>query len=174
MSGSVLSIFLDILVLVFLGITIFYAIRLTESLNAFRKSRQDFDNVMRALSKNITDAQRGIENLKTMTKESSKTISDSRRMAQELQSINQESLALINRLESAASGKLLAEALDDPAAFDIFDGGGEEEAFSIYDSDYEEKPAKKEEAPSSFQSQAERDLYDALQRNRKSSGRGAV
>lgn len=172
-----LSIALDIIVLICLGVTVFYVIRLTQSLDAFRETRKEFNAIMRQLSQNIDDARHGVENLKqaseTFGGSLQKTINESRKMAGELEKINQVSQGLLGQLESLDRG--------------IFDMVGEEEAqdvdeFTIFDRDYpDSEPDQEEEqqpvassSPSIFSSQAERDLFDALERSRKLAGRRAA
>ena len=46
MSGSLLSVALDIIVLIGLGVTVFYCIRLSKALNNFRKYRQEFNTLV--------------------------------------------------------------------------------------------------------------------------------
>lgn len=183
MNLSILSIILDVLVLVFLGITTYYAIKLSESLNAFRKNKQEFEAIMRVLNRNIEDAYQSIGKLKDTARESgqslSKIVSDSRKIAIELETINQESAAIADRLELSREARPMTAVRDDVLDEEIFRQLGEEleadlqddeEEFSIMDRDM----PRAQEKPMTFTSQAERDLYEALQRTRKTSGRGAV
>ena len=59
MSG-ILSLLLDVIVLAGLGVTIFYCIRLSTSLNNFRQYRQEFNVLLQDLSQNIDKAQNGV------------------------------------------------------------------------------------------------------------------
>jgi hypothetical protein len=165
---SALSVILDIAVLICLGATIYYAIKLTNSLNAFRQMRQEFNGIMHQLTKNITDAQRGVEALKNASRDSGlelqKTINESRKMAQQLSSLN-----------DTAQGRIADVILNNSDVFDEIRQEIEAEDdldFFIHDRESEEGAP---EAPSSsgFQSKAERDLYESLQK-RKPSGRGAA
>ncbi len=174
---GVLSIVLDVIVLICLGVTVFYVIRLTRSLDAFRDTRKEFNVVMRQLSQNIDDARRGVENLKqaseTFGGSLQKTINESRRMAAELEKINEVSKGLAGQLENLEAG--------------VFDMAGDEdvaiaEDFAIFDRDYaDSEPDQEEEqvpavstSPPDFSSQAERDLFDALERSRRPAGRRAA
>ncbi len=172
-----LSIALDVIVLVCLGIAVFYVIRLTRSLEAFRETRKEFNAIMRQLSQNIDDARGGVENLKqaseTFGGSLQKTINESKKMAGDLEKINKVSQSLVGQLESLDQG--------------IFDMVGEEEtrdveAFAIFDRDYPDSEPDQEEEQEpviaspqpAFSSQAERDLFDALERSRKLAGRRAA
>lgn len=149
---STLSVVLDVFVLIGLGVTIFYCVRLTKSLNTFRSARQDFGSTMRDLSSHIDDAYRAVENLKTVSRDSGqnlqKIINESRVIAHELEILNQSVSQMVPGLDGGDRG-------DDIPAFSIFDR--------------EEPQAAEEDFPdTNFSSQAERDLYDALQKSQRS------
>jgi hypothetical protein len=183
MTGAALSMILDVFVLGFLGVTIYYAIRLTNSLNAFRQTRQEFATIMRELSRNIDDAQHGVESLKKASHDSGqslqKIINESRKIAVELEIINQDANTLRRGNGSSASRPAIAPSDEEIAAFrelerEMLDEAEDEDkkAFSIFDRDYDEVPEQQagDKSAPAFSSQAERDLYEALQKN-KSSGR---
>src|SRR5262245_25835633 len=119
MSFAILGIILDCVVLIFLGITIYYAVKLTESLNTFRSTRQEFDRIMHNLNRNINDAHTGIDGLKRAAKETGqdlqKIISDSRKMAVQLETINEDAAKLLEQMKGATGGNLEA-LLEDPSA----------------------------------------------------------
>lgn len=166
MTGNTLSIILDFVVLGFLGVTIFYAIRLTKSLNAFRAARQEFGQVMRQLSTNLEDAQRGVDNLKAVTRDSGqnlqKLINEAKIVASNLERLNKQSPQSPVRRpappieEEIDPFKLLEREL----LQDDTDEGG----FSIFDREYDDEPAPAKENSASFKSHAERELYEALQK----------
>jgi hypothetical protein len=189
MSSEVLSIGLDVVVLIVLGVTIFYAVKLTKSLNAFRSYREEFEALLDELTRNMDDAQRAIHNLKMASgdagKNLQKTLSESRGLADELQIINESSSKLANRLEkSLGSGKVKARDYDEQVFNTIKGveanaakkGAG---AFAIQDRDFGKGDTdtgwdmeEGEPLPEELQSQAERELYKALQKNKgKASGK---
>lgn len=194
MSGSLLSVSLDILVLIFLGVTIYYAIKLTNSLNSFRQVRHEFTTIMRTLSKDIDDAQQAVQQLKSVSRDSGlglqKVINESRKIAGELEVINQAGNNAADRLEALIEqGQNFVRGLEDSsyeapapeysvAVEEYFD---KPPVFAIQDRGYEEEEdlppempledEAEEESPG-LQSQAERDLFEALQRTRKAYGQG--
>lgn len=174
--------------LALLGATIFYAHRLSASLNNFRETRREFDKVMTELSRNIDDAERSITSLKAATRDTGqglqKTLNDARGTASDLEIIIRSGEKLAHRLETLADrNRRIAQGLEDPGeytddtapAYSSQTAPAEEPeipardrapAFLIRDRDVDD-----DSDPQSLQSQAERDLYNALQKNRKS---GAV
>jgi hypothetical protein len=176
MTGNTLSMIMDFVVLGFLGVTIFYAIRLTNSLNNFRAMRQEFQHIMRQLTNNIEDAQRGVDNLKAVTRDSGQTlqklINEAKVVARELEGVSKGSSArpsigsmvrpaIMRDVEEEAFKLLERELLQED----------EEDGFSIFDREYEEEPQPDPKESSNLKSRAERDLYEALQKNKTSGGR---
>lgn len=195
-----LSLMMDIVVLLALGVTIFYAVRLSNSLNAFKKYRSEFETLIKTLSDNIDQAYGAIEALKGASEQAGRdlqdTLSDSQYMIDELRLINEASDNLAHRLEQAAlKGRKPDEAVqahqgggagtkadrdeDDPSWQSTLsvkmrdDKKGEASKapakkaadkdgasiFSIRDPDYERDAGSND----AFASQAEQDLYEALQ-----------
>ena len=173
---AVLGVLLDLLVLICLGVTIYYARRLSVSLNVFRQTRKEFDGVMRQLSKNIDDAYEAVEGLKKATRDSGvnlqKSLTDSRAIATDLDILIQAANKAAQKLENAnqsGRGGHQATYEEDDGAFAIFDREIEDEETSIDDVGHESP------MPSgNFQSQAERELFEALQKTQKSPGRGRI
>lgn len=185
-----LSLVLDILVLVGLGFTIYYCIRLSKSLNNFRQYRQEFNVLLQELSNNITKAQDAIANLKDSSFEAGedlqKVINNSRNLADELQLMNDMGNALANRLERLSDqGGSQTKASDDQSkngrstknGKSVNGKGAKKEAvpkFFIQDREFDddgldafaEDDMDLDDA-SEFQSQAERELFEALQKNNK-------
>ena len=176
MTGNTLSIILDLVVLGFLGITIFYAIRLTNSLNNFRAMRQEFQHIMRQLTNNIEDAQRGVDNLKSETRDSGQT----------LQKLINEAKSVVRELESSSKGPSARSASrvessrpqmkdEEEEAFRMLEREllqeEEEDAFSIFDREYDDEPKPAPAQDNNLKSRAERDLYEALLKNKPSGGR---
>lgn len=179
MSGGVLSIVLDIVVLIGLGFTIHYALRLSKSLNNFRKYRSEFKKSIEELSGHIERAEKAIHSLKSESTKASRdlqsVVHDARLLADELQLMNQSGDGLARRLEDLAgkSGRIIQggakpETEDYSEIFEedslvASDGG---DTFFIQDRDFEDQDNGGPE------SEAERDLYEALKKKKKASGGG--
>ena len=200
----VLSLMMDIAVLLALAVTIFYAVRLSNSLNAFKSHRAEFENLMTKLASDIENAYRAIDALKEaseqMGQELQESLSDSQYMIDELRQVNEAGDSLAQRLEQLAlKGRQIYAPSEAPATVDDFSdaqdvdevsempswqstlsvkmrddeaastapNGAESAAglFSIRDPDYERGGA--DTAPETeFSSQAEKELYEALQRRK--------
>ncbi len=106
MTSEYLSVLMDIVVLVFLGATIFYVLRLSSTLNAFKAQRREFDNVITNMISSIDQAERTVSSLKQTgareVAELEKLVNESRLLADELAIINQASESMANRLEAVA------------------------------------------------------------------------
>ncbi len=192
MSTTILSLVLDIAVLTALAGTIYFALRLSSSLNNFRAHRNEMKSLIAELTKNINDAQTAIEGLKATSNIAADNLEDvlhdSRRMAEELRMINETSDSLANRLEGLASQKgVLGEGsepsyfdadeeeefFEEPRAANTDDGPIEPPSFFIQDREFDDADGddNTDSANETFVSEAERELLQALQ-GRKKSGRG--
>lgn len=223
MRESILALGLDVLVLVFLGVMIFYCLRLSNSLNAFRAHREAFDRVIRDLLSSMDQAEKSIQNLKEVSRREAEDLNElisiSKSLARELREVNEAGENMAKRLEMLAerNRKIVA---GDGGGFempedDMYEGGrisssvtveqpgaqvtaksrrGKSEAeipsFMIRDPDYEplgvledrlETSASNdvfydefddEDVPGSLQSQAEKELFQALRSSRKKLGGG--
>lgn len=108
------SLFFDVTVMVLLGATIFYAIRLSRHLDHFRDTRADLAGVMIELSGHIQKAQQAIDEMRAHAGQSAinlqALISQAQNVSEELQLVNQASDALGARLEALAEkGRISAE-----------------------------------------------------------------
>lgn len=179
MTGTTLSMIMDLLVLGFLGVTIFYAVRLTNSLNNFRAMRQEFQHIMRQLTNNIEDAQRGVDNLKAVSRDSGqalqKLINEAKAVSRELEGMPKGSSArTMQRVEPMRPQMQDAEE----EAFkmlerELLQEEEEEDGFSIFDREYDEPSEPAPTQDTNLKSRAERDLYEALLKNKPSGGRMA-
>ena len=101
--SSLLNVALDAVVLIGLGVTIYYCIKLSKALNNFRKYRQEFNTLVGELSKNIDHAQDAIANLKNSSFEAGedlqKVVNNARKLSDELQLMHDMGNSLANRLE---------------------------------------------------------------------------
>lgn len=179
MTGQVLSIILDIAVLIGLGFTIFYCLKLSNSMNNFRQQRTDMNHLIEKLSKNIDEALRAIDGLKIAGdrsgRELQKIINESKAMADELNIINEAGNNLATRLESLADGnRFNATYAEGPDVIDEPVRRSAEGGFFIQDRDYNDEGfADNDDLPEAGQSQAEKELLEALRKNKKSPSRGA-
>ncbi|PZP53524.1 MAG: hypothetical protein DI586_10940 [Micavibrio aeruginosavorus] len=98
---------MDILITILLGATIFYALRLSKHLDAFRSNRSDMERLIRDLSSQITRAQEGITTLDDVAKESSdelrKLVDKATGLSDELQIMTESGNKLAERLENLAT-----------------------------------------------------------------------
>jgi len=198
MGTALLGIVMDLVVLVALGATLYYTIHLTKGLKAFKTHREAMQGLIGDLSQNIDSAQRAIENLKKTSNMAAQDLEgvlfDAKKMAAELRLINQTSDSLAGRLEKLAgeSRNKVVQAQNGFLAPEL-SGGREDEApfqapsrapraaevrapsFFIQDRDFaEDEPMEswQDEPAQNFSSQAEKDLYEALQKNKGRSGGG--
>ncbi|MCB9982306.1 MAG: hypothetical protein H6861_01350 [Rhodospirillales bacterium] len=174
MSSALLSLILDFAVLVALVGTIYFALRLSRSLDNFRKHRNEMKTLIAELTRNINDAQDAIDRLKATGNIAANNMEDilhdSRRMAEELKMINETGESLAGRLEKLASGAGRASSYEDEEYFDEpraantdrrpSDSSIEPPSFFIQDRDFEDNEADNDD---SFVSEAERELLQALQ-----------
>ncbi len=102
-----LSLAMDILITILLGATIFYALRLSKHLEAFRSNRSDMERLIRDLSSQITRAQEGITTLDDVAKDSStelrKLVDKATGISDELQIMTESGNKLAERLENLAT-----------------------------------------------------------------------
>jgi seryl-tRNA synthetase len=179
MSAAILNVVMDFVVLAALAGTIFYAMRLTRSLENFKSSRNELKDLILQLSQNIDKAQDSIAALKKASNAGAddleNVLHDSRKMADELKMINEASNAMAGRLERLASDNRRASPVQDFEDYDDEDEMEDEPpsntlkapSFFIQDRDVDEDDPEDDKT---FSSQAEKDLYNALQKNKKASG----
>lgn len=188
MKTELLSLILDFAVLLALGGTIYYVMRLSTVLNNFKKHRTELKKIILELTKNIDHAQSSITGLKAASDTAADNLDDAlhdaRRMADELKMINETSDSLASRLEETARKSRLAV----PQNHDFIDELDEEfstaeeddravvepPSFFIQDTEFE-TPHEGDDGlgvagANDFSSQAEKELYDALQQNKKKAG----
>lgn len=103
MQGAPLTLILDVVILVLLGLTIVYAARLSLQLRRLRDSKSDLDRVVRELVKNLDRADRTIGGLKESAREQGgelqKFIDRGIAIADELQLMTDSGDRLADRLE---------------------------------------------------------------------------
>ena len=116
MSTQLLSLVMDIIVLGFLGATIFFVLRLSANLKAFKMHRQEFDRVITDLLSSIDQAERSVQTLKQTSAQEAGHLDDlvkkSKSLAEELTIINAAGENMAQRLEKlAAQGREVAQAM---------------------------------------------------------------
>lgn len=194
--------FMDVTILALLAATVFFAFRLSMSLRRFRESRKDMEKLIVRLATNIDHAERAINGMQNSAQtsgaqlqeiiNSSKNLSDElhfmndagNRLAERLEKLAEKNSALVNDIQNASGGvkntpisflqhepfekKAEPEKQDDVAGFMIQDREFEDDNYEdLDDLDFgDEQPA------SGFQSQAERELYEALYKKGRKSGVG--
>ncbi|HEY8963954.1 MAG TPA: DUF6468 domain-containing protein [Alphaproteobacteria bacterium] len=108
MTGAPLSLILDVVILVLLGLTIVYAARLSLQLRRLRDSKSDLDKIVKDLIKNIDRADRSIQALKDEAKTTGtdlqRAIGNAVSLADELQLMTESGDRLAGRLEKLVDG----------------------------------------------------------------------
>jgi len=189
-----LSFIMDIMIMAGLAATIYFTFRLTRSLDNFKKHRNEFNNLIQELSGNIEKAQMSVDALKNASDETGerldKALRDGRELLDELDLMNGASNSLAERLEGLAEkNRRIAQGLSDFGEFEEEEGAFSEDyiganepepgrapvgepgpSFFIRDREYEadEDEAHSSDDEGAFQSQAEKELFEAL-RAKKSS-----
>jgi hypothetical protein len=187
-----LGLILDLVIVVLLGATIFYAIRLSRHLDSFRSNRSGMEHLIRELSMQITRAQEGVTALEEASKQSGAELRDliikSRELTEELAIMNEAGNSLAEHLEKLATrNRAVVDELGNTAASLVYPGVKQAPPkpaftpqndpppqsgfFSIRDPDFdrEEKASitpSPDEDMAGLESQAERDLASALRRRR--------
>lgn len=191
MAAQILGLVLDIAVLIALGFTIFYCLKLSRSMNSFRQHRQEMAALIADLSKNIDEALRAIDGLKIAGDRSGrdlqKIINESKSVARELHDINEIGGSLADRLEDLAGKSRIAtqsinikkEIIDEPPAPPASSASSrnmvaQKPAFYIQDRDYGggDDEAVNDDSNMEKMSQAEKELAVALRKNKKPSSPG--
>lgn len=128
MNLSALSFGLDIFILFLLAFTIYYALKLSRSLNKFRMNKAEFQALIQDLTMNIDKAHSAIHALKTATGDGNtpEALDDARALIDELKIITQSGQNLAARLEQNitntkhATPKPHRSVFSDPLADDDF------------------------------------------------------
>tara|TARA_R110002124_G_scaffold64985_2_gene177226 strand:+ start:29481 stop:30059 length:579 start_codon:yes stop_codon:yes gene_type:complete len=190
MNLTIISALMDILIVILLVGTIYYAYSLSRQLKIFRQSRQEFESLLMQLTSQIGAANESIDHMQeaadTNGQVLNKLIRDGKLLADELDMVNEASNNLANRLERAAS-------MERPDAHNMAQYTNESEAdsegatkvgadkpsqqssthggFAIQDREAESEDDdmsmgfdEGEDDVGHFHSQAERELFTALKR----------
>ena len=106
MSSDLVALFLNIVILVLLGATIYYVYRLTQSLDNFKEHRQELDSVIANLLSSIDQADHSVQVLKQASADKAgdleRLIDQAQSLSDELQIINEAGESIAKRLEKLA------------------------------------------------------------------------
>jgi len=177
-----ISLILDIIVLLCLGATIFYAMRLSTALNNFKAHRKEFEGLMADLSQNIAQAQAAMTGMKAASKKTSadlqEKISDAVALCDELQLMTEMGNRLAQRLEEKSDQSSGKRAKDIPANNEPASKMPDADlpSFFIKDPEFNEDSNVQPFSPrdgededgdgAHLQSEAERELFKALKRKK--------
>lgn len=190
-----MSFVMDVAILVLLAATVYFAFRLSLSLRNFKESRFEMEGLVNRLTANIDQAEKAIAGMQNAARktglELDEIIGDAKKLADELRIMNDSGNSLAGRLEALADrNRAMVEQMEqtrtlapasDPIRYNkdlprmlqtpIEDAPPR--GFVIQDRDYDDLQDDEfgDFADDGFQSQAERDLYEALQ-NSKTRPRG--
>ncbi len=178
-----LGLMIDVVVLLFLGVTIFYAWRLSTYMRIFRDSRQEMERLLVRLDSDIARAEKSVLGMRNAAENAAiklnETIKESKFLADELKFMNEAGDNLASRLENlAARNRALVDALEERggvtantpykdllAHADREERGDGEIPQPRFSATGGVAPANQSgQTTTTLSSQAERDLYDALQR----------
>jgi chromosome segregation ATPase len=182
-----IAFFMDVSILALLAATVFLAFRLSLSLRTFKESRFEMEGLVNRLSANIDKAERAIHGMQNTARKSGseldEVISDAKRLRDELKVMNENGNNLASRLENIAiKNRELVEQIEKTPAVNatpikynrelspVVEDDLEEVltcGFAIHDKDYDADEdfddEFENEHESGLQSQAERELFEALQ-----------
>jgi len=168
MSESLLGLFMDGLVLVFLGATIFFAVRLSAHLKNFRDGRKDLERLIHDLSTQIDKAEHSIDALKTSARDIARDLQqqldEAKTMSAELEIMTRGANNMADRLDKSAERHRGNDAIFDQSTAPVrgkpVAGRDEFPGFAIRDAEAERGG---DLSPDSGESVAERELLEALQ-----------
>lgn len=177
MSAEYIKIILDVVIICGLGAFIFYAIKLSRALSAFRSHRNQFDTTMQELSNNIQQAQSSLTNLKETSQQTSEGLSklvlEGKELRDELQLINEAGNNLATRLETLAaeSRQISQEARQNVQSKHTPQSMQANDDFMIQDQEFDEMIGddlidEDDGDVDGLSSAAEKELFRALKRNK--------
>ncbi|QQG35865.1 MAG: hypothetical protein HYS17_10240 [Micavibrio aeruginosavorus] len=165
MSEALLGMVLDGLVLLFLGATIFFSVRLSVHLRLFRESRQDLEKLINDLTMQIGKAEKSIETLKSSARDISRELQqhldEAKAVGNDLEIMTRGANNIADRLDRAADRnrntniEIPVPARKSKNERDEFPG------FAIRDPDLSHQ--EQDESADAGGSLAERELLEALQ-----------
>jgi len=178
-----LSLMMDVLIVVLLGATIFYAVKLSRHLDVFRSNRADMERLIRDLSTQITRAQEGITTLDDVARTASgdlrKLVDRATGLSDELQIITDSGDRLAERLEQLATkNREISDHMSQTSVNLVYPGGKapvltaekrpappeKTSLFSIRDPDFSVEDS---DSDAGYESESEKQLAAALRRKGK-------
>jgi hypothetical protein len=166
MTGSVVAMILDVVVIGLLGAVLFFAIRLQKQLHEFREGRDEFGRMVQEMSASVTQAEKAIQGLRDTARASGRDlqaqIDVARSLSDEMQIITEAGDNLAVRLERA-SEKGGGASTGKAAGFAIRDPEVEKGEINLKD----EGLSDEDDDGGRLHSRAERELYEALRGGRK-------
>lgn len=185
-----MSFVMDVAILVLLAATVYFAFRLSLSLRNFKESRFEMEGLVNRLTANIDHAEKAIAGMQNSARkvglELDEIIGDAKKLADELRIMNESGNSLAGRLEALADrNRAMVEQLESknltamsepirynkglPRMLQTPVEDATPRGFVIQDRDYDDDLQDDDfddSVDDGFQSQAERDLYEALQNNK--------
>lgn len=187
---GIVSLVLDGLIVALLAGTIFYASRLSLHLKVFRESRQELEQLIGKLGQQTEVAHSAIDGMRETARQSGRDlqqlINESKALTDELEIMTEAGNNMANRLErnaeTAARGQggdveaaptRSRKPISDVASASVTDTQGNA-GFMIRDRELDEEPAAAANNTSAdgLQSQAEKELFEALQARKKTDAGG--
>lgn len=186
-----LSLFMDVLVMGGLAATIYFVLKLSRNLNNFRNHRAEFEALIGELNKNIEHAYEALAALREGANRTGgdmeEQLEEARMLVDELKLMTKSGNNVADRLGEMADKTRGAAAEASPAddidhqlykGLETYEKGFMEDSvedidgpsFAIQDREFDEPFAPAQDGASDLPSQAERELYEALQKNKRSSG----
>lgn len=179
MTG-LLGIGLNLLIIGLLACTIYYAWKLSKALNNFKNHRQEMNALIAELNRSIKTAEKAMEHLRDTGIQTSsqlqEKISDAHKMNEELQLMNDLSDNLAQRLERQRGAQEAKKQVKPSRKKNTAQNEDDLPSFFIQDREFEDgdKTANMNEmdegddieVPGNLQSEAEKELYKALQKNK--------
>ena len=180
MSEGIMPLLFDVLIVILLGATIFYAAKLSVYLKSFREGRVDMEKLIRELSSSIIRAESAVQSMKDNAADSGQEldqlITRAKGVSQELQIINEVGDNLANRLERAANSvnnqkDIIPEVGLNKAKIDEVDSSPSDfdemfPSFNIVDPEFDSDEFDDDwDGMDDLQSDAEKELFRALRKN---------
>jgi chromosome segregation ATPase len=178
--------FMDISILALLAATVFLAFRLTMSLRTFKESRFEMEGLVNRLNANVDKAEKAIHGMQNTARkaglELDEVISDAKKLKEELKLMSESGNNLATRLENIAlRNRELVDQIEnmpspksEPIRYNIelpraLQGEFEDDLdaeFAIRDRDLGIEEEFDDDGEPGLQSQAERELFEALQNSK--------
>lgn len=185
-----LSLLVDLAMLVLLAATVYLAFRLNLNLRRFKQSRSEMEDLVGRLTGNIDKAERAIQGMqqaaRTAGRELDEIISEAKVLTDELKFMNETGNNLAGRLEKLAErNREFVDKIEAAGTVNAFASPSKNQpirlnegprGFAIHDRDFDDETddaAFEDSADdeisipeSGLQSQAERELFEALQKGK--------